>query len=99
MISISNLNRYVTFDDGLAAEPRMQRDAIGHVDAVFLVFVHLCEIGFTLLADDVTGGAGAIAAARVLKLDAIVERNIEQRTFPAMLVIRRRAGLVIDGHG
>src|SRR5205085_8410521 len=48
-----NLDGHVALDNGLTAEPRMQGDAIGHVDAVFFVLVHLREVLFALLDDDV----------------------------------------------
>src|ERR1051325_3852020 len=50
-----DFDRDAAFDDSLAAEARMQRDAVGHVDAVFFTLFHLGEVLFALFDDDVTG--------------------------------------------
>src|SRR5438034_4748942 len=76
----------------------MQRQAVGHVEPVLFVFVHFGEIFFALSNYHVAGRTRAIAPARVLEVNTKIQRDVQQRSFLAVLVIRRHSRLVLDGH-
>src|SRR5262245_25054256 len=73
---VGYLNSHISRYNALATEPRMKRQTVSHVESVFLVFVHLSQIFFALLDDDMTGCAGAIPAARVLKIETSLDCNV-----------------------
>src|SRR5690349_23907069 len=74
-------------DLGLTAEARIQLQIGGHVEAVGFVVVHFGEIFGAFLNPDVTGSAGAVAAAGVIERDAEVQCDIENRLFFAVILI------------
>src|SRR5213593_972907 len=76
----------------------MQRQSVGHIEPVLFVFVHFGEILLTLFDYHVAGCARAIAPARVLEVNTKIQRDIQQRSFLAVLVIPRHSRLVLDGH-
>src|SRR6266567_5565736 len=76
----------------------MQRQAIGHVEPVLFVFVHFGEILLTLFYYHVAGRTRAIAPARVLEVNTKIQRDVQQRSFLAVLVIWRHTRLILDGH-
>ena len=71
-------NDDVAFDDGLAAEAGVELVVGGLLDAVEFVVFHLGKVVAAFLYNDMTGGAGAAAAAGVLEVEAIVHGDVEQ---------------------
>src|SRR5215475_8256594 len=69
--SLRNLHHDVPLDHGLAAEPRMQRQALGGVQPILLVLLHRREVLLPLAHDHVARGAGAAPAAVVLEVNAL----------------------------
>ena len=72
----------------------MDREALRGVEPVVLVLLHLREIRLTLAHDDVAGRARAAPAAVVLELDAVGERDVEQRA--RFAVIGQRILRIVD---
>ncbi len=95
---IGNLYSDVAGRYALAAQPRMKRQPVGHVQPVLFVFLHFSQILFALLDDHVAGRASTVAAARMLKHQSEIQRDVQQRALFAMLVIRSNARLVLDSH-
>ena len=75
----------------------MRRQVRGHIHAVQFVIISFGEVGVeAFLHHHVTGGAGAVAAAGVLQVDAEVQRDVEQRFRLTMALIGQIAGLEFD---
>jgi len=97
-----NLYINIALDDALAAESRSQGQTRSHVETVGLVIVHLRQVFHAFFYDDVAGGAGAVAAASVLELNAEIQTNVKKGFGLPVLVIRQLASfefyrLTVDG--
>ena len=84
-------------DHALAAEAGFQSEAGGHIQAIGFVVVHFREILHALGDDDVAGGAGTVAATGVLQVDPVVQADVEDRFWLAVLFVRKLSGLELDG--
>src|SRR6185436_6638018 len=82
--------------DRLAPEPGRRRETDRFVQEVLLGFLGRAELLGPLLHDDVTRGAGAYAAARVLEVGAVAEEDVEDRGRLAVVLERRCAGIELD---
>src|SRR5205814_7401601 len=91
-----DLHHDIAAHDGLTAEPRVERQPLRRVEAVFLVLLHRREVLLAFTYDDVTGGAGAAAAAVVLEVDAFGQRDVEQGAGPAVVGQRVLAVIHLD---
>src|SRR5208283_1870938 len=78
-------------DHGLTSQTRVELQVGGHVKAVGLFVVHLAEQLFALLHHDVAGGAGAVAAAGVLQVQAEVHGHVQDRLRLAVLLVGQLA--------
>src|SRR5437667_4187143 len=94
--SFRDLHHDIAAHDGLTAEPRVERQPLRRVEAVFLVLLHRREVLLAFTYDDVTGGAGAAAAAVVLEVDAFGQRDVEQGAGPAVVGQRVLAVIHLD---
>ena len=97
-IPCGNLHRYVALDDALAAEPGMQSQIGGRLQAVELVVFRFREVLFATLDDDVAGGARVIASAGMLQMHTAVEGNVEQRFRLAVIFVGQLSGFEFHRH-
>src|SRR5262245_16441205 len=75
----------------------MDGEALGRIEPVLFVRLHLREVLLALLHDDVTGGAGAAPAAVGLEMNVIGQRDVEERA--RLAVIGQRVFLIVDLDG
>src|SRR5687768_16729603 len=75
----------------------MDGEALGHVEPVLLVLLHLGQMLLALAHDHVTRRARAAAAAVVLEVDLVGERDVEHRA--RLAVVGERVLLVVDLDG
>src|SRR5262249_46974863 len=87
----------VAGDGGGAGERRRDGGALGGIEPVLFVRLHLGEILLALLHDDVAGGTGAAPAAVVLEVDMVRQRDVEERA--RLAVVGQRVFLVVDLDG
>jgi len=87
----------VSFDHRLTPEPRVEGQPFRGVQTVFLVLLHGGQVLLALSHDDVAGGAGAAPAAVVLEVDVVGQRDVQQRTRPAVIGQRVLAVVHLDG--
>src|SRR5208337_770382 len=79
------------FDHSLTSQTRVELQVGGHVEAIGLFVVHLAEQLLALLHHNVTGGAGAVAAAGVLQMQAEVHGHVQERLRLAVLLVGQLA--------
>ena len=77
----------------LASETLVELQIGGHVEAIGFLVIHFGEEFFSFAHYDVASGAGAIAAARVVEPDAIVDGDIEDRLGLAVFFVWQLAVL------
>jgi len=82
-----DLNFHIALHDALAAQARAQCQTSGHIEPVTLVVIHLGKIFHSLRHDDVAGSTGAVAAASVFQVNAVVQADIQYRLGLAVLLI------------
>ena len=85
--SVRHLHHHVAGDHRLAAQPRMQGQAGGHLQAVGFLLLDRREVALALSDDHMAGGAGATPSADVLQRRPEVERDVEQRSRLAVVVV------------
>src|SRR2546427_4050394 len=83
-------------DHRLAPEARRRREAGRLVEEVLLRLLRLGEPLAALLHDDVARRARAVAAARVLEVNAVREQHVQDRAGTAVVLERRPRGVELD---
>jgi len=86
-IPVRDVNRDVAFHHGLAPEARVELIVGRLLYAIQFVVIHFGETRRALLYHDMAGCAGAVSTTRMLEMQAIVHRHIEQRFRLAMALI------------
>ena len=80
----------------LATEARIQLQVGGHIEPVGFFIVELAQQFLALANYHMTSGAGAVAAAGMLKVNPEVERYIQQRLRLAVILVRQLAGFEFE---
>src|SRR5947207_1106666 len=80
-------------DHCLTSETRIELQVGGHVQTVGLIVIHFREIVRALFHPYVTRRAGAVAATSVIKTHAVVQRDIQNGLFFAMVLVGQLAVL------
>src|SRR5271163_1594735 len=80
----------------LAAEARSRRQPGRLVEHVLLGFFGLAQFAHPFLDDHMTGGACAVAAARVFEMNLVTEQDIENRAGAAIMMKRRIGRIELD---
>ena len=78
----------VALNNGLTAQAGMEGQSGSHVEPIGFVFIHFRKIVVAFFDDDVASCTGTAAAAGMIKMNAEVHADIEDRFGFAMLSIR-----------
>src|ERR1051325_8440383 len=83
-------------DGDLAAETGIELEVRGHIKTVGLIVIHFAQQFGALDHLHVAGSAGAITAASVIKKNILVDRDVEDRLWFAVVLIGQFSMLELD---
>ena len=95
-VPVGNVDYYVAFDHGLAAETGIELEVGGLLDAVHFVVVHLGKVVHALFDHHMARGARAASAAGVFQMKTEVHRHVQQRFGTPVILVGKLAGLEFE---